>query len=95
MLGQLLALVGGDLAGVGHIALVADKNAGNVVGGMLLDLVHPVLNSAERLSVSDVIGHDDTVSALVVAAGDGLEALLSGGVPLKMMREFCEIQFGA
>jgi len=69
------------LAGVGHVALVADEDAGDVVGGVFLDLVHPVLDGAEALAVSDVVGHDDTVRALVVAARYRLEALLTGGVP--------------
>ena len=48
---------------------------------MLLNLVHPVLNGAETLAISDVIGDDDAVSALVVAACNGLEAFLPGGIP--------------
>ena len=48
---------------------------------MLLDFVHPVLNGAEALAVRDIVGHDDTVRTLVVAAGDRLEALLAGRVP--------------
>lgn len=48
---------------------------------MLLDLAHPVLDGAEALSVGDVVGHNDTVSSLVVAAGDGLESLLTSGIP--------------
>ena len=81
MLSELLALVSGDLACVSHIALVADENARDVVGGVLLNLIHPVLDGAEALAVSDVVGDNDAVSALVVAAGDRLEALLSCGVP--------------
>ena len=81
VLGELLALVRGDLARVSHVALVSDKDAGDVVGGVLLDLVHPVLDRGEALAVSDVVSYDDTVSALVVGRGDGLEALLAGGVP--------------
>lgn len=81
MLCELLALVGGDLAGLDHVALVADQDAGDVVRGVLLDLVHPVLDGTEALAVGDIVGHDDAVRALVVARGDGLEALLSGGVP--------------
>ena len=49
---------------------------------MLLDLVHPVLNGGEALAVGDVVGNDDTVSALVVTAGDGLESFLACSVPL-------------
>ena len=81
VLGEFLALVGGDLAGVGHVALVADQDAGDVVAGVLLDFVHPVFDGGETLAVRDVVGDDDAVRALVVAAGDGLEALLAGRVP--------------
>ena len=81
MLSEFLALVGGDLAGVGHIALVANEDARDVVRGVLLNLAHPVLDGAEALSVGDVVSHDDAVSALVVAARDGLKALLAGSVP--------------
>ncbi len=50
---------------------------------MLFDFVHPVLDGRETLSVRNVIGHDDSVCAFVVAACDSFEALLAGGVPLK------------
>ena len=82
MLGQLPSLVGGDLSGVLHVGLVAHENSRDVVRGVLLDLVHPVLDGGEALTVGDVVGHDNTVGALVVAASDGLEPLLAGGVPL-------------
>ena len=81
MFSEFLALIGGDLSGVSHVALIADENAGDVVGCVLLDLVHPVFDGAEALTVREVIGHDDAVSALVVAARYGLEALLASGVP--------------
>lgn len=48
---------------------------------MFLDLSHPRLDSGEGLSVSDVVGHDNSVSTLVVGGGDGLESLLTGSVP--------------
>ncbi len=48
---------------------------------MFLDLVHPVLDSAEALAVGDVVSHDDTVSALIIAGSDGLETLLACSVP--------------
>ena len=81
VLGELLALICGDLAGLSHIALVANENARDIVRSVLLDLAHPVLNSAETFSVGDIVGNDDTVSTLVVAASDGLKALLASGVP--------------
>ena len=48
---------------------------------MFLDLVHPVLNSAEALAVGDVVSHDDTVSTLIIAGSDGLETFLACSVP--------------
>jgi hypothetical protein len=48
---------------------------------VFLDLVHPVLNSAEALAVGDVVSHDDTVSTLIIAGSDGLETFLASSVP--------------
>jgi hypothetical protein len=48
---------------------------------VFLDLVHPVLNSAEAFAVGDVVSHDDTVSTLIIAGSDGLETLLACSVP--------------
>ena len=81
MLSEFLALVGGDLAGVGHIALVAHEDARDVVRGVLLDLAHPVLDGAEAFAVSDVVGYDDTMGTLVVAGCDSLETFLASSVP--------------
>lgn len=69
------------MSGVGHIALVSDQDAGDVVGCVFLDLVHPVLNCTEALAVGDVVSHDDTVSTLVVARGNSLETLLTSSIP--------------
>ncbi len=81
MLSKFLTLIGGYLSGIGHIALIADEDAGDVVGGVLLDLVHPVLDGAEALAVGDVVSHDDTVCTLIIAGGDGLETFLACSVP--------------
>jgi hypothetical protein len=48
---------------------------------MLLDLTHPVMNVLVRLLVSNIVGHDDAVSTLVVRGCDSLEALLSSSIP--------------
>ena len=79
---KLLSLVIRNLAALLQVALVANEDAGDVVGGVLLDLAHPVVNGAEGVFVRHVVGHDDAVRALVVRRGDGLEALLAGRVPL-------------
>lgn len=81
MLGQFLAFFKGDLALVLHIGLVADKDAGDVVRGVLLDLAHPGFDGREGLTVSNIISNDDTVRSLVVRGGDRLESLLASGVP--------------
>ena len=81
VLGHFLALLGGHISLVDHVALVADKDAGNVVCRVLLDLSHPVVHVRVRLLLGDIIGDNDSVSSLVVGGGNGLEALLSGGVP--------------
>lgn len=81
VLSKFLALIGGHLSGIGHIALIADEDAGDVVGGVLLHLVHPVLNGAEALAVGDVVSHDDTVRTLIIARSDSLETFLACCVP--------------
>ena len=81
VLSKFLTLIGGYLSGIGNIALIADEDAGDVVGGVLLDLVHPVLDGAEALAVGDVVSHDDTVCTLIIAGGDGLETFLACSVP--------------
>ena len=81
VLSKLLTLIGGDLSGLGHVALVANQDAGDVVGSVFLDLVHPVLYCAEALAIGDIVGHNDTVGTLVIAGGDSLETLLASSVP--------------
>ena len=81
MVCELFALGVRDLSLIFQIFFVTHKNTGNVLIRVLVDLSHPFRDFGERISVSDVVSHDDTVSTLVVAAGDSLEPLLPGGVP--------------
>lgn len=81
MFSEVLTLISRDLASIGHIALVSDENARNVVRSVLLDFVHPSFDGTEAFAVCDVISHNDTVGALVVAASDCFESFLSGGIP--------------
>ena len=48
---------------------------------MLLSLLHPVVHGVEAVTISDVVGHDYTMGALVIRGGDSLESLLSSCVP--------------
>ena len=79
---EFLSFIGGDLACVGQVALVADKDARDVVRSVFLNFVHPVLDCAETFTIGDIVSHNDTVCALIVAAGDGLESFLASGIPL-------------
>ena len=78
---KLLALLSAHDTLALQIALITDEDAGNVVTGVFLDLSHPVLNSAKRVTAGDIVGHNDTVGTLVVAGGDSLEAFLASSVP--------------
>jgi hypothetical protein len=51
--------------------------------GVAVDLIEPLFDVGEGLGVGDVEYHDDAVRAAVVAARDGAETLLTGGVPLQ------------
>ena len=82
VLGLFLSFVSGHLSRVFHIGFIAHEDSGDVVGSVLLHLVHPVFDGVEAFFVGNVVGHDDSVGAFVVAAGDGLESLLPCSVPL-------------
>ena len=81
MISQILGLVIWHLPLVFKIFLVTNKDSRNVFLGMLVDLTHPFRNLGKRISVSDIIGDNDTVSTLVVGRSDSLESLLSGSIP--------------
>ena len=88
VIGHLEALVEGDHTLILQIGLIADQDASDVVLSVLLDLAHPGVNGAEGVAVSDVIGHNDAVGALVIAGRDGLEALLTSGIPDLKLADF-------
>lgn len=67
---------------VGHIALVADEQLVDALGGVAVDLLQPLLDVVEAVHVGDVVDDADAVRAAVVGAGDCAEALLARSVPL-------------
>jgi len=81
MVGQLLSLIGCHLSFVYFVTLIANQHTRNVLWCVLFNLVHPVLDRAEALSVRYVICHEYTMRALVVAWCNRLEALRSCRVP--------------
>lgn len=48
---------------------------------MLIDLLHPLTDLGEGVSISQVIGDNDTVSASVVTGRNSLETILTSGIP--------------
>ena len=81
MIRHLLPLLEGNLSSALKISLVADQDASDVILGIFFDLAHPGVHGGERVTVSDVVNHNDAVGALVVARRDGLEALLTSSIP--------------
>ena len=81
MVGHLLAFFERHGALVLQIALVSYQNSCNVVLGVLLNLAHPGVDSVERIAVSNVVNHNDTMGALVVTRCDRLESLLASSIP--------------
>ena len=79
--GELLALLGRDDPLGRQVGLVADEELVDILAGVAVDLVEPLLDVVEGFVVGDVVHDDDAVGAAVVRGGDGAEALLAGGVP--------------
>jgi len=80
-IGELLGDTGVDGLLDDEIALVADEELVHRVGGVLVNLLEPGLDVVEAFHIGDVVDDDDTVGTTVVAAGDGTESLLTGGIP--------------
>ncbi len=48
---------------------------------MLVDFTHPLRNLSKGVSIGDVVSDNNTVSSLVITAGDSFKSLLSSSVP--------------
>uniref|UniRef100_A0A6B2LLP1 Uncharacterized protein n=1 Tax=Arcella intermedia TaxID=1963864 RepID=A0A6B2LLP1_9EUKA len=81
MVGEFLGFLGGHLAVVRHVALVADEHLVDVLAGVPVDLLQPLLHVREGLLVRHVVDHNDPMRAPVVARGDRPEPLLPRSVP--------------
>lgn len=81
MISELFAFLCCDLSLVEQIVFVSYKDPGDIIIGVLLYLIHPVINSFVGLFISCVINHDDAMSSFVVAGSDGLESLLACSIP--------------
>lgn len=67
---------------VSHIALVADEQLVDALGGVSVNLLQPLLHIVEGIHIGNIVDDADTVSATVVGRSDGTETLLASGVPL-------------
>ena len=65
----------------GQIALIAHEQLVDIVVGVAVNLVQPLLHVVIRLQVGGVVDDDDAVCAAVVGRRDGAEALLSRRIP--------------
>lgn len=84
--GQVAAYLGNGVLDnllVGHIALVADEQLVDALGGVSVNLLKPLLDVVEGVHVGDIVDDADAVGAAVVGRGDGAETLLAGGIPLQ------------
>lgn len=66
-----------------HIALVADKQFVDTLGGVTVDLLEPLLHVVERIHIGNIVDNANSMSTTIVGRGDGPETLLSGSIPLK------------
>lgn len=67
---------------VRHVALVADEQLVDALGGVAVNLLEPLLDVVERVHVGHVVDDADAVRTTVVRRRDCAEALLAGRVPL-------------
>ena len=80
LFGQRFAHFSGDLS-VGKVDLICYKNFGDIVTGVLLNLLEPVDNVHERLLLRAVVHENNPHGAFVVSLSDCPKALLPGCVP--------------
>ncbi len=66
----------------GQIGLVPHQQLVDALGGVAINLLHPLVDIGKAVCIRNVIDDNDSVRAAIVAAGDGSEALLSCRVPL-------------
>ena len=70
----------GDLSII-DIRLVSYQHLCYVIRGMHLDLLHPILNILETLSLIYCVGEHNPHSTSIVSLSDGFELLLSCRIP--------------
>lgn len=67
---------------VRHIALVADEQLVDALGGVPVNFLQPLLDVVEAVHVGDVVDDADAVGTAVIGRRDCPESFLAGGIPL-------------
>ena len=84
---ELLSLLSRHDTLGGQIGLVTNQKLVNILTGVSVNFMQPLLYIVEGLIVCNVVNHDDTVGTTVVGRCDCAETLLSSSVPnLKLDR---------
>jgi hypothetical protein len=82
LLGELLDLGVVNFATAFEVGLVAGDGEDDVIGGVVVEFVDPLLDLLEAFLGGDFVGDDGSEGVAVVDGGDGAVLLLSGGVLL-------------
>lgn len=78
----------------GQVAFVAHQELVDVLAGVAVNLLEPLLHVVERLLVSAIVDDDDPVSTAIVRGSDGPETLLPGSVPLERETNEKSVEMG-
>jgi len=79
--GEFLALLRRDDTLARQIGLIAHQKLVDVLGGVSINLVQPLLYIVEGFLVGDIVHDDNSVGAAVIRRCNGTESFLSGGIP--------------
>ncbi|GIX65657.1 cyclin 4, putative [Babesia caballi] len=90
--GKRTAVLLGDLAEVGEVALVSDQANGDVRVGVVVQLGEPLGDAGKARLAGDVVDDDGAHGPTVVGGGDGAVALLACGVPYLGFCDFSVVE---
>jgi hypothetical protein len=84
LLSQILAFLKAYHSFVGNITFVSNEQSVHIFLGVLINFLHPGLDTIKGVSVGYVVNDNYAMSSSVVAASDGSESILTCCVPLKI-----------
>jgi hypothetical protein len=78
---KFFSLLSGNNALARQIGLVTDQELVDILSGISVDFVQPLLYVVKGFLVRNVVNDDDTMGSTVVRGCNGTETLLSGSIP--------------